>query len=49
VDGHRPAPVAVGLPVVAVAVALITWIMLNGVNPIHFGTPAHRVPRVTRE
>ena len=36
-----PVPVAVGLLVVAVAVALITWIVLNGVNPIHLSTPAH--------
>jgi putative oxidoreductase len=32
--------VAVGLLVVAIAAALLTWILLNGVNPIHFTAPA---------
>jgi putative oxidoreductase len=34
-----PARAAVGLLVVAVAAALLTWILLNGTNPIHFTTP----------
>jgi putative oxidoreductase len=34
-----PARVAVGLLVVAVAAALLTWILLNGTNPIHFTAP----------
>jgi len=32
--------VAVGLLVAAVAAALLTWILLNGSNPIHFTAPA---------
>lgn len=32
--------VAVGLLVVAVAAALLTWTLLNGTNPIHFIEPA---------
>ena len=35
-----PAPVAVGLLLVAILVAVVTWVALNGTNPIHFGTPA---------
>jgi len=31
--------VAVGLLVLAVAAALLTWILLNGANPIHFTAP----------
>jgi putative oxidoreductase len=31
--------VAVGLLVVAAAAALLTWILLNGANPIHFTAP----------
>lgn len=31
--------IAVGLLVAGVAVAIVTWIVLNGVNPIHFGSP----------
>jgi putative oxidoreductase len=31
--------VALGLLVVAVAAALLTWILLNGSNPIHFTAP----------
>ena len=31
--------VAVGLLVVAIAAALLTWILLNGANPIHFSAP----------
>jgi putative oxidoreductase len=31
--------VAVGLLVVATAAALLTWIVLNGANPIHFTAP----------
>ena len=30
--------VAVGLLVVAIAAALLTWILLNGTNPIHFSS-----------
>jgi putative oxidoreductase len=29
----------VGLLVLAIAAALLTWILLNGANPIHFSTP----------
>jgi putative oxidoreductase len=32
--------IAVGLLVVAIAAALLTWILLNGTNPIHFTAPA---------
>jgi putative oxidoreductase len=32
--------VATGLLVVAIAAALLTWILLNGTNPIHFTAPA---------
>jgi uncharacterized membrane protein YphA (DoxX/SURF4 family) len=32
--------VAMGLPILAVAAALLTWILLNGTNPIHFTAPA---------
>jgi putative oxidoreductase len=28
--------IAVGLLVVAIAVAILTWLFLNGTNPIHF-------------
>ena len=31
--------VAMGLLVLAVAAALLTWILLNGANPIHFTAP----------
>ena len=31
--------IAVGLLVVAIAAALLTWILLNGANPIHFTAP----------
>ena len=31
--------IAVGLLVVAIAAALLTWILLNGSNPIHFTAP----------
>jgi hypothetical protein len=31
--------VAVGLLVLAVAAALLTWILLNGANPIHLTAP----------
>ena len=34
------AKIAVGLLVVAFAVAILTWILLNGTNPIHFSSPA---------
>jgi putative oxidoreductase len=34
-----PIPVAVGLLVVAIAAALVTWIALNGTNPIHVTAP----------
>jgi putative oxidoreductase len=32
--------VAVGLLILAIAAALLTWILLNGTNPIHFTAPA---------
>jgi putative oxidoreductase len=32
--------IAFGLLVLAFAVALLTWILLNGTNPIHFSSPA---------
>jgi len=32
--------VALGLLVVAIAAALLTWILLNGTNPIHLTAPA---------
>jgi putative oxidoreductase len=32
--------IAVGLLVVAVAAAVLTWVLLNGSNPIHFTAPA---------
>lgn len=35
-----PAKIAVGLLVLAFAVAILTWIVLNGTNPIHFSSPA---------
>lgn len=35
-----PPKIAVGLLVVAFAVAILTWILLNGTNPIHFSSPA---------
>ena len=31
--------IAVGLLVLAFAVAILTWILLNGTNPIHFSSP----------
>jgi uncharacterized membrane protein YphA (DoxX/SURF4 family) len=31
--------VAVGLLIVAIAASLLTWILLNGSNPIHFSAP----------
>ena len=34
-----PVKVTVGLLMVAIATALLTWILLNGSNPIHFTTP----------
>jgi putative oxidoreductase len=37
---HFGVRVALGLLVVAVAAALLTWILLNGTNPIHFTAPA---------
>lgn len=37
--GTAPKAIAVCLLVTAVAVAVITWIVLNGVNPIHFSAP----------
>jgi uncharacterized membrane protein YphA (DoxX/SURF4 family) len=33
------ARIAVGLLVVAAAAAVLTWILLNGTNPIHFDAP----------
>ena len=39
--GLRWSPrIALGLLVLAFAVAILTWILLNGTNPIHFGSPA---------
>jgi putative oxidoreductase len=32
--------VALGLLVLAIAAAVLTWILLNGANPIHFTAPA---------
>jgi hypothetical protein len=32
--------IAVGLLVFAFAVAILTWILLNGTNPIHFSSAA---------
>ncbi|AKS32930.1 DoxX family protein [Mycolicibacterium goodii] len=34
-----PRAIAVGLLVAGVAAAILTWILLNGVNPIHFRAP----------
>jgi putative oxidoreductase len=34
-----PVRIAVGLLIVAVAAAVLTWILLNGSNPIHFTAP----------
>jgi putative oxidoreductase len=34
-----PAPVAMGLLVLAIAAAVVTWMLLNGTNPIHFSAP----------
>jgi uncharacterized membrane protein YphA (DoxX/SURF4 family) len=34
------AKIALGLLVLAFAVAILTWILLNGTNPIHFSSPA---------
>ncbi|WP_102144729.1 DoxX family protein [Mycobacterium hubeiense] len=34
-----PAPIAVGLLIVAIAAAVVTWVVLNGSNPIHFSSP----------
>jgi len=31
--------IATGLLVVAIGVAILTWVVLNGTNPIHLGTP----------
>ena len=33
------AQVAMGLLILAIAAALLTWILLNGTNPIHFTAP----------
>jgi putative oxidoreductase len=38
--GGRPA-FRFGLLVIAIAVALLTWIVLNGTNSIHFEAPAN--------
>ena len=32
--------VVIGLLIVAIAAAILTWILLNGTNPIHFSAPA---------
>lgn len=34
------AKISVGLLVLAFATAILTWVLLNGTNPIHFGSPA---------
>lgn len=34
-----PARFAVGLLVIAIAAAILTWLLLNGTNPIHFSSP----------
>lgn len=34
-----PTRIAVGLLIVAIAAAILTWIALNGTNPIHFTAP----------
>lgn len=31
--------IAVGLLILAIAAAILTWILLNGTNPIHFSAP----------
>ena len=33
------ARIAVGLLIVAIAAAILTWMALNGTNPIHFTAP----------
>jgi putative oxidoreductase len=35
-----PTKLGVGLLVLAFAVAILTWVALNGTNPIHFSSPA---------
>ena len=35
-----PVKIAGGLLVLAFAVAIVTWVALNGTNPIHFSSPA---------
>jgi uncharacterized membrane protein YphA (DoxX/SURF4 family) len=35
-----PASLAVGLLILALVVAVITWLTLNGTNPIHFSKPS---------
>jgi uncharacterized membrane protein YphA (DoxX/SURF4 family) len=35
-----PARISVGLLVLAIVVAALTWLLLNGTDPIHFETPA---------
>ena len=32
--------VVIGLLIVAIAAAILIWILLNGTNPIHFSAPA---------
>jgi uncharacterized membrane protein YphA (DoxX/SURF4 family) len=34
-----PPRIAVGLLILAIAAAILTWIALNGTNPIHFSAP----------
>ena len=36
---HWSPRIAVGLLVLAIASAILTWILLNGTNPIHFTSP----------
>ena len=37
--GAWSARIAVGLLVVAITAAILTWVLLNGTNPIHFSAP----------
>ncbi len=37
---HWPPKIAAGLLVLGFAVAILTWILLNGTNPIHLSSPA---------
>lgn len=37
---HYGIRIAVGLLILGIAAAVLTWILLNGTNPIHFAAPA---------